>query len=180
MTTSKVMARWFVLSLALAGSAVHAQAAHETSPAEKGVASSSATLVPLNRFADSWLRRWTALVPPYGDIGYTLEGASGWVSSVPFEGSHPLYGCYLLDNGILGHRDDFTSTDPNCEGRYRHPGVWGENGHVASTQIQGTIPLYRCLVNNGRGYFDHFDTVHANCEGRANSVNEFVLGYVFH
>jgi hypothetical protein len=181
-TTLKQLAGLTALSLTLiaASPAGAENAAAATGPNVRAAAPAGVTFVALNRYVDSYFRllHWTSLVPPYGSASYTLQGASGSVSSTPFDGSHALYSCFLTNSGILGQRDDFTSTDPNCEGQQRHPAGWGQSGYIASTQIVGTIALYRCL-STGSGLFDHFDTVHANCEGRPNTVNEFVLGYVF-
>lgn len=180
-TMLKQLAGLTALSMALiAASPACAQNAH-AGPNVSAAAPAGVTFVALNRYVDSGSRRlhWTSLIPPYGSVSYTLQGASGSVSSTPFDGSHPLYSCFLTNPNIVGQRDDFTSTDPNCEGQQRHPGAWGQNGYIASTNIPGTIPLYRCLYNNGQGWFDHFDTVHANCEGGSNVVNEGIQGYVF-
>lgn len=122
---------------------------------------------------------WTVAILPANHGNFTLQGGVGFASSTEFQSSHLLYTCRLLSDNITGGIDFFSSEDPNCEGYERYVNHYGPLGFVANTQIDGTIPLYRCLTNKGNGYYDHFDTVHADCEGITNTVNEKVLGYVF-
>ncbi|WP_148649600.1 hypothetical protein [Lysobacter antibioticus] len=123
---------------------------------------------------------WTVVILPTHHENFKLQGGVGFASSTEFEGSHLLYTCLMLSDNITNRADFFSSEDPACEGQQRYTYHWGPLGYVANTQIAGTIPLYRCLTNKGGGYYDHFDTVHADCEGITQTVNEKVLGYVFY
>lgn len=121
----------------------------------------------------------SGLYLPYGyDYNYTLEGTLAFTSSTWFPGSHLLYSCILPAPNPSIYADFFTSPDENCEGRTKfisHPTL----GYVSATQIEGTVPLIRCLITTpGTGQMNHYDTVGDNC-GNSNAVKEGVLGYVF-
>jgi hypothetical protein len=116
---------------------------------------------------------------PYGyDYHYKLEGTLAFTSSTWFPNSHLMYSCILPAPDPSIYADFFTSTDENCEGRTKftaHPTL----GYVSSTQIEGTVPLIRCLITTpGTGQMNHYDAVGDNC-GNSNAVKEGVLGYVF-
>lgn len=99
---------------------------------------------------------------------YRKEGTLGFMSASSFAGSHPLYSCGRTYRWRgLNAIDRFTSLSANCEG----VGSTGALiGYVSSTQIPGTIPLYRCLAGQ-----NHFDSI-LGCEGY---FAEAVLGFVF-
>jgi len=99
----------------------------------------------------------------------------GFISYYPFEGSQTLYSCNTND-----YRDRFTSLDPNCEGHIKM-GAAPITGYVASTQLAGTVPLYRCMRGGLKpgNWADHFDTTNANCENVKNPANDGIIGYIW-
>ncbi|MCD0280518.1 hypothetical protein JWH04_16535 [Xanthomonas melonis] len=105
----------------------------------------------------------------------TRQGLLGFISYTPFEGSRTLYSCVTLD-----WNDTFTSNDPNCEGQ-RVARDQPITGYIASTQIAGTVPLYRCMRGGlqPNNWADHFDTTAPNCENVRNQVNEGIIGYIW-
>ncbi|MBH5333409.1 hypothetical protein IHE55_00765 [Streptomyces pactum] len=91
-------------------------------------------------------------VPP----GYRVEGSLGQVYMSPREGTVPLYHCVV-------RRDNFLSTDVNCEGQtYVTRLGWI---HPNQPSGVGTLPLMRCLVGSHREFFESNQT---NCEGQAS------------
>jgi hypothetical protein len=100
------------------------------------------------------------------------EKILGYISYVPFEGGHTLYQCYTTNNSNY-----FTSTDPGCEGRFSMPGR-PIIGYIASTQLAGSVPLYRCFRNTNN-WGDHFDTLDPGCEGMSHTQNDGVMGYIW-
>ena len=102
-------------------------------------------------------------------------GTLGSISYTPFSGGHPLYACQTNDG-----QDFFTSTTMDCEGHRKmvHMPILG---YVASHQLPGTVPLYRCIRGGfkPRPWADHFDTVDPHCEGQPNPTNEGIRGYIW-
>lgn len=99
-------------------------------------------------------------VPP----GYRVEGSLGQVYMSPREGTVPLYHCVV-------RRDNFLSTDVNCEGQtYVTRLGWIHPGQPSGV---GTLPLMRCLVGSHREFFESNQT---NCEGQASGGQ---LGWIF-
>ena len=101
-------------------------------------------------------------------------GTLGLISYTPFVGARTLYSCRTND-----HLDRFTSRYENCEGHIKEPYI-PILGYIATSQIAGTVPLYRCI----RGGFnptwaDHFDTVDVHCERQSHYTNEEILGYIW-
>lgn len=92
---------------------------------------------------------------------YRYEGTLGWLPQVPQEGARPLLSC--RDGG-----DEFTSTDPACEGKQ----VLADLGYLWTAPPSGldTVALHRCVVNS-----QHFLSRSENCEG---FTLEARLGYV--
>jgi hypothetical protein len=74
-----------------------------------------------------------------------------------------LYECL----GYKGHT--FISKSSTCEGVT----PMGPVGYILNNQKTGTIPIYRCSVNNGA---DHIVSKAANCEGQQT---EMLLGYAY-
>lgn len=103
------------------------------------------------------------------------DGILGFISYTPFEGGHALYSC--LQNNWL---DSFTSRDPNCEGHMATT-VMPITGYIASTQIPGTVPLYRCHRGGLKpnNWADLFDTTDVNCENVKYPLNDQILGYIW-
>lgn len=101
------------------------------------------------------------------------QGVLGFISFTPFEGGRPLFQCV---NG----RDFFTSTDENCEG-YPKRDFMPITGYIATTQLPGTVPLYRCMRGGLKpnNWADHFDTLDFNCENVRFPVNEGPIGYIW-
>ncbi|MCS4230155.1 hypothetical protein EDF77_1509 [Stenotrophomonas maltophilia] len=95
----------------------------------------------------------------------------GFASYGPFQGGHALFNCF-------GPGDRFTSTYSDCEGGGDTPVGRPIIGFVASVQLPGTMPLYRCyqIIPGKNNHFDSFDP---NCEGKRAAVNEGVLGYMW-
>ncbi|WP_153064987.1 hypothetical protein [Xanthomonas arboricola] len=103
------------------------------------------------------------------------QGVLGFISYTPFEGSRVLYSCVTLD-----WNDTFTSNDANCEGQ-QHARDQPITGYIASTQIPGTVPLYRCMRGGlqPNNWADHFDTTSANCENVKNPAMDGIIGYIW-
>lgn len=93
----------------------------------------------------------------------------GFLSYEPFEGGHTLFNCWVPE-------DVFTSVREDCEGHNKWPRPI--IGYIASTQLPGTVPLYRCF-RNIPGNYNHFDSLDANCEGVRSAIMEGVQGYVW-
>lgn len=113
-------------------------------------------------------------LPRDWDRFYKQENTLGFVSKTSFPGAHAIYNCLIE---VPGKRPSpFTSTDPNCEGQI--PNVnHGFTGYLSTTQIEGTVPLYRCRFVRGQPH--HFDTHSPTCEGNPNTALDGVLGYIF-
>jgi hypothetical protein len=132
-----------------------------------------ATLYPFYRWYSPtpFMHRSDTLTPglPFG-----LEETLGHVYQVMMSGAHPLYGCFRRHGG---HPDYFTSIFVDCEGEdVAEPYFAGEwSAIVMDTQVTGTVPLYRCLLQN----VYHFDSLQSNCEA-SGAVTEGVLGYIYH
>ena len=125
--------------------------------------------IEVRRFVvDNWAS-WDHITGSPGQYGppYNDETRLGWISSAPFEGSMPLYIC----QNNFPKDEHYTSAFADCEGRGTRLPSPHVLGHVAASQISGTIPLYRCVAAK-----NEFDSVHANCEGQGMIG---VLGYIF-
>lgn len=112
------------------------------------------------------------------DLGWVVEGTLGYVSYYSAPGFHPIYSCFT--GKVPGDKipDFFSSIDPNCEGETLAPASFQPIGFLADTQIEGTVPLYRCDTPNTLG--DHFDTTSPVCEGnKPGAVLNGILGYIF-
>ena len=102
------------------------------------------------------------------------EGVLGFISYTPFEGGHTLYGC--VHNNWMNR---FTSVDPNCEGHMKDA-TFPITGYIATTQLPGTVPLYRCQRGGfSSTWVDHFDTLDWNCENVPWKVNDGLIGYIW-
>ena len=136
-------------------------------------------LVEMKRFYNAGvIQFWSGREMPdnWDRIGWQEQGTVGFVSYYPFTGGHALYNCF-----IAGGNDYFTSPDPNCEGK-NLSSWWPILGYVASTQLPGTVPLYRCMrggLTNPKNRAAHFDTTDPNCENVPNKARDGVIGYVF-
>ncbi|MEV7723170.1 hypothetical protein AB0P15_00375 [Streptomyces sp. NPDC087917] len=86
--------------------------------------------------------------------GYAREGGLGLLYTAPTEGTHPLYLCVVRG-------DNFISTEVGCEGQaYVTRLGWI---HAYPPAGVGSVPVYRCLVNGGREFFESNT---ADCEVR--------------
>lgn len=82
--------------------------------------------------------------------GYYAEYAQYFYLNNAGDGNHvPLYRCW--SSWVPGTGDHFLSTDPNCEGSTFE----GLQGYIATSQLPGTVPLYRLYHS---GYQDTFYT----------------------
>jgi len=95
--------------------------------------------------------------------GYHLEGTFGQLLSTPAAGTVALNSCNF--NG-----DEFTSTDPGCEGKTKI-GLLGY-AYTAAPASSPSRGLYRC-VDDTKG--EHFDSPDPGCDGKRT---ELQLGYM--
>lgn len=104
------------------------------------------------------------------------QGILGFISFTPFAGGHALYSCYTS----YGYHERFTSTDPNCEGQLK-TSFMPITGYIASTQLPGTVPLYRCMRGGLQpgNWADHFDTTNVNCENVRDPAMDGIIGYIW-
>jgi len=173
--------KWIARKICLAGmvcsaffgqSAISAEPAPSAPSAKAESPAPDATLYAFWRWysPNPFMHRSDSFTPglPFG-----LEETLGYVYQVQIAGAHPLYACFRNHGG---HQDFFTSIFVDCEGEdvaepYL-PGQW--SAIVMNTHVAGTVPLYRCLLQN----IYHYDSLQANCEA-AGAVTEGVLGYIY-
>lgn len=96
---------------------------------------------------------------------YTVEQGSVRLSRRPISGQSMrlLYECDFDTHNLI-------SKVASCENDLLIPR--GTVGYGYTTQVPGTIPLYRCRMGNG---WNHFVSLQADCEG---FTMEELLGYV--
>lgn len=155
-----------LLALVLASATSRAA---EPAPTQQSTFPSAFVPIEIRRFVvDNWAT-WDHITGSPGQYGppYSDEARLGWISSQPFSGSHPLYVCR---NNVMMD-EHFTSSSAECEGRGSRLPAPYVLGHVASQQIPGTVPLYRCVAGK-----NEFDSTHPACEGQ-RMVG--VLGFIF-
>jgi hypothetical protein len=90
---------------------------------------------------------------PFGPVpaGYRFEGPLGMMLTAEQPGTHRLYAC------LAAGGDEFTSTDPACEGHAKITDL----GWAYDAPQTATVPLFRCLHQDER-----FDSNLADCEGQ--------------
>jgi hypothetical protein len=101
--------------------------------------------------------------------GYTQDSVSWRLLRDQRAGTVLLYECCLGNGTTCDH--SLVTTASNCEGQFN----MGPLGYAYSSQVSGTVPLYRCY-NNTSG--DHMVSGASNCEA-SSYAQESVLGYVY-
>lgn len=104
--------------------------------------------------------------------GYYLEGLNYfWIQPSGGANHTALYRC------LSGTWDHFLSTQSNCEGRTHE----GRLGYIATSQVAGTVPLYR--LRKYSGYSDIFYTTdpaeRQSILAGGGWANEGIQGYVY-
>jgi hypothetical protein len=104
--------------------------------------------------------------------GYVLEGRNYFYLASAPAGQHvPLYRCHTPAT-----HDHFLSTVANCEGATGQ----GVLGYVATTQVPGTLPLYRLYREGTGNTFYTLDTAEAdNAVAQYFYARQGVTGYVY-
>lgn len=104
--------------------------------------------------------------------GYVLEGRDYfYLTSTPAAGQVPLYRCHTLET-----QDHFLSTAPDCEGAAK----LGRQGYIATSQVVGTIPLYRLYRNATTNTFYTLDAGEADqAVALYGYTHQGVTGYVY-
>ncbi|MFC4851873.1 LamG-like jellyroll fold domain-containing protein [Actinophytocola glycyrrhizae] len=122
----------------------------------------TAAYAPLRRYVAYHSDHWTSIdgTTP----GYRAEGRMGWVPLTAEPGTVLLMSCRT-------EVDEFTSVDPNCEGKQ----ILGPTGYLYETAQPdlGTAPLYRCRLGTELTT-EQFTSVAELCEGR---VVDRLLGH---
>jgi hypothetical protein len=104
--------------------------------------------------------------------GYVLEARDYFYLASTPAGQHvPLYRCHTLET-----HDHFLSTVANCEGATGE----GQLGYVATTQVSGTVPLYRLYRAGTGNTFYTMSTEEAdNAVSQYSYARQGVTGYVY-
>lgn len=110
-----------------------------------------------------------------GSPAYTLENYEYFfIEPDSISGHVALYRCWRALSSSTG--DHWLSTDPLCEGAY----VIGSQGYIATSQLTGTVPLYRqynALLD------DTFHTISLSeaqyAEANYNYSTPELMGYVY-
>jgi hypothetical protein len=143
---------------------------------ESGFAEAESERVPIHRAYQAVAQQHLyslSLGEIAGGAGLTLEAAGYfYLDRWPAAGTVPFHRCYLGDGWHL------LTTQAACEGA---SGAIDEGvlGHITSSQLPGTTPLYRMFKG---GVPDHFYTVSAAERDHARTlgyVDEGVAGYVY-
>lgn len=108
-----------------------------------------------------------------GQYGYYLENLNDFWLQQSGDANHvALSRCFRT-----GTWDHFLCTASNCEGRTNE----GLAGYIATSQVAGTIPLYR--LSKASGYPDIFYTTNASERQSVLSgggwVDQGIQGYVY-
>lgn len=123
-------------------------------------------MIPILRFYKYPKHFMTLSYSEAASTGYSFETTGFHLFPTGGAGYTALYRCYNLSGG-----DHFVSTQSNCEG-FSNEGILG---YAATTQLTGTVPLYRFYRTSTA---DHLITVNYS-EGAQNGyTNEGILGYV--
>ena len=97
--------------------------------------------------------------------GYSQDSVNWRLLREAKSGTVLLYECCIGNGSTCDH--SMVSPSNTCEGQFN----MGPLGYAYTTQVAGTVPLYRCYKNG-----DHMVSGDAGCEGY---TNESTLGYVY-
>ena len=97
--------------------------------------------------------------------GYSQDSVNWRLLREAKSGTVLLYECCIGNGSSCDH--SMVSPASNCEGQFN----MGPLGYAYTSQVAGTVPLYRCYKNG-----DHMVSGDAGCEGY---TNESILGYVY-
>ena len=124
------------------------------------------SMIPIFRFYKYPRHFLTQSYSEAANAGFSFETTAFHLFPAGGAGYSALYRCYNSSSA-----DRFVSTQSNCEG-FTNEGVFG---FAATTQLPGTVPLYRFYRNS---ITDHLITVNYD-EGAQNAYTyEGILGYV--
>ncbi|MBI3308119.1 MAG: hypothetical protein HYZ79_01960, partial [Candidatus Melainabacteria bacterium] len=101
--------------------------------------------------------------------GFNIEWSDVGLLRNEVPDSELLYECLAGSYSNLAASHSFISKSPGCENLI----PMGPVGYILKNQQPGTIPLWRCSVNNGA---DHFVSKTENCEAKQT---ELFLGYAY-
>jgi hypothetical protein len=115
----------------------------------------------------------TANLPP----GTTQEGIAGYLMKTPAAGTSKLYALTASNGDYF-----YTASEPERENAIRKLGFQdhGVAGYIATTQLPGTVPMYRMLnTTNQQHFYTTNPAEHASVLAKGGFTDEGVVGYVW-